>query len=123
MFPNLSNKKKFHIVCITPPGLPNPAIAIAASRASGIGILDLEFTNDLEVALDAIDKMDKHARHGCGIKLNGEDDDLINDIAQKLPGNVAVVIITFTKPEKLCKYIDILDMSPIFYTSLNAIFR
>lgn len=106
--PNLLDKKDFHIICITPPALPDPAIAIAASRAGGIGILDLEFTNDLPLALDVVNKTGIYAKHDCGIKISGEDVNLINAIVQNLPDKISVVILTFTNPDILLKHIETL---------------
>ena len=37
---------EFRIIALTPPGLPDPSIAIAASRAGAVGVLDLEYTED-----------------------------------------------------------------------------
>ncbi len=41
----------FNFIALTPPGLPVPSIAIAASRAGGIGILDLEYVSDFNIAI------------------------------------------------------------------------
>jgi hypothetical protein len=36
----------FQVIALTLPAMPNPAVAIAASRAGGLGVLDLEYTRD-----------------------------------------------------------------------------
>ena len=36
----------FHIIALTLPGQPDPAVAIAATRAGGWGVLDLEYAKD-----------------------------------------------------------------------------
>lgn len=101
----LDLKRPFQLVAITPPGLINPGIAIAASRSSGIGILNLEFTNDLPQALDAIEQLVYHSKYACGIKLSGEDDSFISSIIPKLPKGISIVVLTHGKPENLAKHV------------------
>lgn len=97
---------KFYLVALTPPGLPDPSLAIAASRAGGLGILDLEYTKDLNVAMGALEKIGAQADYAFGIKLNGGDDAFIGDIALKLPENMEVVILTSWKGTNFQKYIE-----------------
>ena len=59
----------FKLIALTPPGISDPSIAIAASRAGGIGLLNLELCPPSSTDLDAISMVDRHARNLCGLKL------------------------------------------------------
>ncbi|MEC9408377.1 MAG: SDR family NAD(P)-dependent oxidoreductase [Pseudomonadota bacterium] len=55
-------RSSFDILCLSPAGFDHPAIAVAAARAGGIGLIDCEFCSDAAVvtrelirALDATD--------------------------------------------------------------------
>jgi NAD(P)H-dependent flavin oxidoreductase YrpB (nitropropane dioxygenase family) len=98
-------KDRFQVIALTPPGLPDPAIAIAASRAGGIGILDLEFNADVNASIRNINEMARFSRNICGIKLNGEDGSFISDLTPEFPENLGVVILTHCEPEKLRSYV------------------
>ena len=102
----LNLKSSLQLIAITPPKLLDPSLAIAATRAGGIGILDLEFTNDLKTSLDAINTLVYHSRYICGIKLNGEDSAFITAIIPKLPKGINIILLTSSKPENLVKYIN-----------------
>ncbi len=102
----LMGVRPFQIMALTPPGLPDPSIAIAASRAGGVGILDLEYAKDINVAVRSIKKMVKHTTSACGIKLNGQDGSFINHLASDLPEAIGYIIITLCKPEELKKYVN-----------------
>ncbi len=97
---------KFYLVALTPPGLPDPSLAIAASRAGGLGILDLEYTKDLNVAMGALEKIAAQTDYAFGIKLNGKDDASIADITPALPENIWVVILTSWQDTNFGKYIE-----------------
>jgi len=99
-------ERPFQLIALTPPGLPDPSIAIAASRAGGVGILDLVYTNDINVAIRNIKKMVSYTKNTCGIKLNGLDDSFITHLTPELPEAIGFVIITLCKPEKLKNYIN-----------------
>ena len=47
----------FAFAALTPPGEPDPSIAIAASRAGELGVLNLEYARDEQTALTAIDRL------------------------------------------------------------------
>ena len=55
--------RTFQVIILTLPGLPEPSVAIAASRAGGLGVLDLEYTRDEQAAFNAIQKLIKYARN------------------------------------------------------------
>ena len=93
--------QKFQIIVLTPPGLPDPSLAIAASRAGGLGVLDLEYTHDKQDAMDSIRKLAHYTRNDFGIKVNANAGDFLAEITQNLPEHLKVVILTYTDPQIL----------------------
>jgi NAD(P)H-dependent flavin oxidoreductase YrpB (nitropropane dioxygenase family)/3-oxoacyl-(acyl-carrier-protein) synthase len=88
--------KRFQIIALTPPGLPNPSIAIAACRAGSLGVLDLEFTSNQKIARDCFNKLARFTRNEFGIKLNSRNIGLLDKISPELPKHCKVVILTQT---------------------------
>src|SRR5205085_10836622 len=95
----------FPLVALTPPGLADPTIAIAASRAGGLGVLDLAFTHEAPRAHDAIAKLARYAGPASGIRLDSLAHELIDQVLAGLPEAVQVVILTSADPEALPGYI------------------
>ncbi len=62
----------FDTLVVSPSGPPDPAIAIAASRAGAIGVLNLEFANDLPASRTAIDALSTYGRGRLGVLLHVE---------------------------------------------------
>jgi hypothetical protein len=63
--------KSFRIIALTPVGLPDPAIAVAASRAGELGTLNLEFVTDLRSASEAIAATERALTRPFGVRLAG----------------------------------------------------
>ncbi|MCF6153686.1 MAG: SDR family NAD(P)-dependent oxidoreductase [Candidatus Brocadia sp.] len=103
----------FRLIALTPPCLPDSSIAIAASRAGEIGIIDLEYTNNDQEALNTISKLTRYAKKGCGIKLYSGDDPFVTSIISKLPGQVDIAILTSDNPELLNKQVQLLKLKNI----------
>ncbi len=93
----------FRFIALTPPCLPDPSVAIAASRAGEIGIVDLEHIKNEQEGLDAISKLACYANKDCGIKLHGGGGPFATSIISKLPKQVDVAILTCDSPEILQK--------------------
>ncbi|MFN3532165.1 MAG: beta-ketoacyl synthase N-terminal-like domain-containing protein, partial [Candidatus Brocadia sp.] len=100
--------QSFRLIALTPPCLPDPSIAIAASRAGEIGIIDLEHVENEQEGLDAISKLARYAKKDCGIKLHGGDDPFATRIISKLPRQIDVAILTCDSLEILHKQIQLL---------------
>jgi acyl transferase domain-containing protein/NAD(P)H-dependent flavin oxidoreductase YrpB (nitropropane dioxygenase family)/NAD(P)-dependent dehydrogenase (short-subunit alcohol dehydrogenase family) len=86
--------QEFKIIALTLPGMPDPSIAIAASRAGDIGLLDLEYVRSEAIALSSFHRLAKFATHDFGIKLNVADIGFIAKIAPELPQHFKFVILT-----------------------------
>lgn len=85
---------RFQIIALSPPGLFDPAIAIAASRAGEIGILDLEYVRKEEAARAALGKLALYARNSCGVRLDAGDDEFFSRLIGHLPEQTEYVILT-----------------------------
>ncbi|HZX48069.1 MAG TPA: SDR family NAD(P)-dependent oxidoreductase [Nitrospirota bacterium] len=99
---------KFQIMALTPPCQTDPSIAIAASRAGGIGVLDLEYVRDGQTALNAVARLVRYAKKGCGIKLHGENDRLVDRIGPNLIQQLEIIILTYGNPDSLSQQIQLL---------------
>ncbi|HUD73330.1 MAG TPA: hypothetical protein VMQ62_15340, partial [Dongiaceae bacterium] len=84
----------FEFLCLTPGGLPDPAIAIAASRAGACGVLDLELVASLDEARAALATLARLARRPCGVKLDGRRPEFAHTLLATLPAEVRTVLIT-----------------------------
>ncbi|MBI4589391.1 MAG: acyltransferase domain-containing protein, partial [Candidatus Rokubacteria bacterium] len=91
--------RPFEVIALTPPAEADPSIAIAASRAGGLGVLDLEYVQDERIARAAIAKLSRYAKGACGIKLDGQDSEFVAALASELPEQVKVVILTPGDPD------------------------
>jgi acyl transferase domain-containing protein/NAD(P)H-dependent flavin oxidoreductase YrpB (nitropropane dioxygenase family)/NAD(P)-dependent dehydrogenase (short-subunit alcohol dehydrogenase family) len=93
--------RPFQLIALTPPKLIAPSIAIAASRAGELGVLNLEHTRDEIAARDAIAKMTHYTSQVCGIKLDGSARAFVDHVTCDLPRQVEVVILTPWDQESL----------------------
>ena len=72
------------VIVLTPPGLCDPSLAIAAARAGARGFLDLACANDGD-ALAAIAKADRFAPGSFGIKMGSSELSLAKKLLAKRP--------------------------------------
>ncbi len=62
--------KSFELICLSLPGLCDAAVPVAASRAGGLGILDLSIPSDPAREALAFDALRLHARRPMGLRLD-----------------------------------------------------
>ena len=86
--------RPYRLIALTPAGLTDPSLAIAASRAGGLGVLDLEYTRDEQAAKAAMAKLARYTSAPCGLKLDGRAEQFIARVTSDLPAHVEVVILT-----------------------------
>jgi acyl transferase domain-containing protein/NAD(P)H-dependent flavin oxidoreductase YrpB (nitropropane dioxygenase family)/NAD(P)-dependent dehydrogenase (short-subunit alcohol dehydrogenase family)/acyl carrier protein len=91
----------FHVIALTLPGQPDAAVAIAATRAGGSGVLDLEYATDKELAIDSMKQLCRYAKGECGIKLDSSEGKFCYDVIADAPGGIRLVILTFSGEQKL----------------------
>ena len=88
--------RSFQWIVLTPPGLIDPSIAIAASQSGVWGVLDLEYCNDETAAVRAIDELARSASGLCGVKLSGRRKEFLSAVIQNLPQRIGLVLLTAT---------------------------
>jgi acyl transferase domain-containing protein/NAD(P)H-dependent flavin oxidoreductase YrpB (nitropropane dioxygenase family)/NAD(P)-dependent dehydrogenase (short-subunit alcohol dehydrogenase family) len=82
------------VIVLTPPGLCDPSLAIAAARAGARGFLDLEHAKDSNAALAAVAKMDRFVPGKFGIKIGRSEDLLAKSLLAKPPAKLGWVLLT-----------------------------
>src|SRR5262245_19497980 len=70
----------FGFARLTPPGIPQPALAIAGSRAGTLGMLNLEFAQDETAAMTALQGLLAYGHGRCGVLLDGEAEALLTSV-------------------------------------------
>ena len=91
----------FQFIIITPAGFPDPSLAIAASRAGELGVLDLEYTDDLSVALDALGELAHYGRNDFGIKIGPESEEILAKVISESYERLKTVILASPTPKQL----------------------
>ncbi len=91
----------FDFIVVTPTGLPDPALAIAASRAGALGVLDLQFVSDTARALSAVEILARQARGRCGIKIDSRASPFSDRILSALSDHVSVAILSPIDPTRV----------------------
>src|SRR3954465_12693235 len=86
---------------LTPAGTPDPALAIAGSRAGALGVLNLEFANDKPTSFAALARLASHGQGRLGILLNGGEEDLLADILAMSAPDLGVIILARVTPDRL----------------------
>ena len=82
------------VLVLTPPALLDPSIAIAASRAGATGVLDLEWTCDVDEAVEAVTTLVRLSRASCGVRLGADAPDVARAILRTLPDTVDTIVLT-----------------------------
>ncbi|MFQ5632211.1 MAG: nitronate monooxygenase, partial [bacterium] len=83
--------------------------ACAASRAGAIGVLDLQYTQDEQIAINALEKLARYARRPCGVKLDGKSDRFVRTVTPNLPEKIDYAILTPGTPETLSRLVQALN--------------
>jgi acyl transferase domain-containing protein/NAD(P)H-dependent flavin oxidoreductase YrpB (nitropropane dioxygenase family)/NADP-dependent 3-hydroxy acid dehydrogenase YdfG len=99
---------EFSVIGLTLAGVPDPAVAIAAARADGTGVLDLTLSpgEDGDIALDHL--LGKAPR-GCGVRCEGADGERISGLAERLSGGdgrLGLLVLTPAAPDLLRGHIE-----------------
>mgnify|MGYP005751220993 CR=1 FL=1 len=81
-----------HKLLLSPVGLGHPALAIAASRAGGVGVLDLELSRG--AVAEQLELLARHAgERGFGVRLGGFDMALAERLAGLLDEGLRLLIL------------------------------
>jgi NAD(P)H-dependent flavin oxidoreductase YrpB (nitropropane dioxygenase family) len=95
--------RAFRMIILTPPGLVDPSLAIATSRAGETGVLDLEYAQDGEAVRKAVGKLAQYGGKQIGIKLGGPVTYPFAKVISTLSESISVVILTYSDPDHLLR--------------------
>ncbi len=87
-------KDVFEFIALTPSGFPDPSLAIAASRAREMGVLDLTYTPEHAVALKISRKLAGFAQNAYGLKVRAGQNELLGQLLPQLSPPPHTLIIT-----------------------------
>ncbi|MEW5801870.1 MAG: SDR family oxidoreductase [bacterium] len=100
--------RTFRMIVLTPAGKPEPSLAIAASRAGELGVLNLEYSRSLPTARESIEHLTRHSRCDFGIKLDGQSGDFLFEmssyLAEFMPERLHYIILTSGPIQNLRKF-------------------
>lgn len=88
-------------IVLTLPGFPDPALAIAASRAGALGVLDLEYVSARDIAESALARIEEHTRTLFGVRLDADDPDYLDSLLPLLPDRCGAAILTGTDAARI----------------------
>ena len=86
----------FEVLATTPAGLLDPSIAIAASRAGAVGVLDLEHAACVDTATAAVATLARLGRGEMGVRLAADAPGIARAAMTALPAAVRTVVATST---------------------------
>lgn len=91
----------FKFMVITPPGVPNPSLAIAACRAGEIGVLDLQYSSDRRTAVEAIRRLSEYCGQGFAIKIDSDNPQWVFDLSNDSLQGLKSVIVPYSDGNNL----------------------
>ncbi len=103
-----SAEPRFDYLVISPPGLADPTLPIAASRAGAIGILDLQFVSEQEKIGNAVCTLARHAKGRFGVRLDSAVWEIYEPLFSNLPDGLSFAIVTPANLQRLGEQIRIL---------------
>ncbi len=84
----------FQIIAATPSSLSDPSVAIAASRAGAIGVVDLQYCRDESIAISSLDRLARFGKDKMGVKLDSGDGGFASRLIEALPKEISLAILT-----------------------------
>src|SRR5947208_3177567 len=91
----------FGFMVLTPAGTPDPALAIAGSRAGAVGVLNLELAADPSSSLGALEMLTSHGRGRRGVLLEGEAEELLGAVLAQPGHGLEAILLTASAPGRL----------------------
>ena len=95
----------FEFIVLSPSGPPDATLAIAGSRAGGIGVLNLEFCGDPSSALDETARLSRLARGRWGVQV--ESGELLATVLGGAVDGLDVVLVAPGAGEQLGSLVDL----------------
>lgn len=91
----------FQTLVFSPAGLSHPALAIAASRAGGLGVLDLEFETCHVRSVEQLELLAQHAGHnGFAVRLGGFSVELQAALVEQCAHGLSLVALAVEQLEQ-----------------------
>lgn len=90
--------RPFEVIAVTLAGHPDPAIAIAASRAGGIGVLDVEYTWDEKLVWGRLERLTRFVHQPFGIKVDGFGLHRLTQRSSAVPDRLQTLILACESP-------------------------
>ncbi|MCX7013377.1 MAG: beta-ketoacyl synthase N-terminal-like domain-containing protein, partial [Candidatus Sumerlaeota bacterium] len=103
----------FRLFALTPAGMADPSVAIAAARAGAVGVLNLEFASDSGASLRALERMARHGRGERGILIDAENAPLAEEIRTLGDGLFHWVLLTSSSRDALQREIALWRARPV----------
>ena len=98
---------EFVIMTVTQPGHPDPALAIAGCRAGAVGILNLEYTEDVNEARDNLQRLANFSHADFGIKVSGANLEFLQTVTAQPPPQLRYVILSLDHSHNLKQSLNI----------------
>ena len=98
----------YRLIALTLPGSLHAAIAIGASRAGALGVVDLEYVHDLEAARAALDALVRFGKGERGVKLDLASAPFAASLLESLPPEIGTVILARPEASSLAGRIETL---------------
>jgi acyl transferase domain-containing protein/NAD(P)H-dependent flavin oxidoreductase YrpB (nitropropane dioxygenase family)/NAD(P)-dependent dehydrogenase (short-subunit alcohol dehydrogenase family)/acyl carrier protein len=81
------------LLCLTLPGHTDPEIAIAASRAGAVAVLDLEYAREMDTAQKALSDLTRLGRGQRGVKIDLANENFASGVLESLPTEIETIVI------------------------------
>ena len=98
-------RQAMRLIGLTLPGVPDPSIAIAASRSGALGVLDLEYTRELAAALAALTKLARLGMGERGVKIDVSNEDFASALVDSLPPEIGTIVLARPRIAKFAQQI------------------
>jgi NAD(P)H-dependent flavin oxidoreductase YrpB (nitropropane dioxygenase family) len=86
--------RSFDIVALSPSGLTDPALAVAAARAGGIGLLDIGPDSTPSTAEADIQRMLRHAKNRVGVRIGEFPAGACDAIHALIPRDINYIVVS-----------------------------
>ncbi|AMV36070.1 type I polyketide synthase [Planctomyces sp. SH-PL62] len=104
----MKNTSDFDWMVLTPGGFPDPSLAIAGSRAGAVGVLNLEFVDEMDLALTALDRLATMGRDRLGVLLDAGATDLLRAILARPLAGLETIILAGADPGRLKPLVELI---------------
>ncbi len=98
--------RAFGAIVVSPGGTPDASLAIAASRAGVVGVLNLEFADDAVAARESLDHLRRHARGEFGVLVDPRRAGFLELILAPTDRSPTLIVLTDTNHDAIAGVIE-----------------